>query len=166
MVEEFGHVNAERQVAGMTDPKDGAGIKKTLVEEGTEVKGSIRSSCPVLVRGRIEGDIDAPSMTVSATGAVHGRAKVRQLQSEGEIAGEFDADTVQLSGTVKDRTIIRAKSLEVKLDTTESKLQVVFGECQLDVGEPPAKPEKKKKGQPAAAGEPDAEVELGLIRSS
>jgi cytoskeletal protein CcmA (bactofilin family) len=34
-----------------------AGGKKTLVEEGTQFKGSLTSSCPVVVRGRVEGDV-------------------------------------------------------------------------------------------------------------
>ena len=37
----------------MSDPK--AGEKRTLVEEGTELKGSLTSTCPVLVRGRMTG---------------------------------------------------------------------------------------------------------------
>ena len=109
--------------------------KKTLVEEGTQFKGALSSSCPVEVKGRVEGDLDAPSLSVSTTGAVKGKVKVGELRSEGEIAGEFDAGTVQLSGTVKDNTVIRAKSLEVKLSASNGKLQVVFGECELSVGE-------------------------------
>jgi cytoskeletal protein CcmA (bactofilin family) len=105
-----------------------SGDKRTLVEEGTHFKGSFSSTCPAVVRGKIEGDITAPSLTVSDTGAVHGKVKVGQIQSQGELSGEFDADTVQLSGTVKDKTIVRAKSLELKLSPTNGKMQVVFGE--------------------------------------
>lgn len=112
-------------------------VKRTLVEEGTELKGSLTSTCPVLVRGRIEGDVKAPALTVSPSGAVHGRAKVGEIQAEGELSGEFDADVVQLSGKVKDKTVIRTKSLEVKLASEAGKLQVVFGECELAVGDPP-----------------------------
>jgi cytoskeletal protein CcmA (bactofilin family) len=127
----------------MSDTKSvvpAAGDKQTLVEEGTQFKGSLSSNCPVVVRGRIEGDVQAPSLTVSTSGAVHGKVKVDELRSKGEIAGEFDAEIVQLSGSVKDNTIIRAKSLEVKLSPTTGKLQVVFGECTLDVGEGAPKP--------------------------
>ena len=47
---------------------------------------------------------------------------------------------MQLSGTVKDNTVIRAKSLEVKLQPANGKMQVIFGECALEVGaEQPAK---------------------------
>jgi cytoskeletal protein CcmA (bactofilin family) len=42
-----------------------------------------------VVRGRIEGDVQAPSLAVSPSGAVHGRVRVGTVTSEGEIAGEF-----------------------------------------------------------------------------
>ena len=113
------------------------GAKCTLVEEGTELRGSLSSTCPVLVKGRVEGEIKAPTLTVSASGAVHGKAEVGELYAEGELSGEVDADVVKLAGVVQDRTVIRAKSLEVKLSSVNGKLQVVFGECELSVGDPP-----------------------------
>jgi len=123
----------------MTEAKD---AKRTLVEEGTELKGSLTSTCPVLVRGKIEGEIKAPALTVSPSGAVHGRAKVGELEAEGELSGDFDADVVSLSGSVKDKTVIRAKTLSVKLASETGKLQVMFGECELEVGDPPPKAEE------------------------
>jgi cytoskeletal protein CcmA (bactofilin family) len=118
----------------MSDSMNAGHGRKTLVEEGTQFKGSLSSNCPIEVKGRIEGDVNAPALSVSASGAVHGRVKVGEIRSQGELAGEFDAEVVQLSGTVKDNTIIRAKSLEVKLNPAEGKMQVVFGECSLEVG--------------------------------
>ena len=113
---------------------------RTLVEEGTQFKGSLSSKCPIEVKGRVEGDLQAPSLTVSPKGAVHGKVKVDELLSEGEIAGEFDADVVRLSGVVKDNTVVRAKSLEVKLAAAANgRMQVIFGECALEVGEAPTR---------------------------
>jgi cytoskeletal protein CcmA (bactofilin family) len=118
----------------MTDPKNTTHDRKTLVEEGTQFKGSLSSNCPIEVKGRIEGDVTAPALTVALGGAVHGKVKVGEIRSQGELAGEFDADVVVLSGTIKDNTVIRAKSLEVKLTSASSKMQVIFGECELEVG--------------------------------
>ena len=123
-------------------PETNDTAKRTLVEEGTELKGSLTSTCPVLVRGRIEGEITAPALTVSPSGAVHGRAKVGELTAEGELSGEFDAGVVALSGIVKDKTVIKAKTLSVKLSSESGKLQVMFGECDLEVGDPPPKAEE------------------------
>jgi cytoskeletal protein CcmA (bactofilin family) len=125
-----------------------AGEKRTLVEEGTSFQGSMLSTCPVVVKGRIEGDVEAPALSISTSGAVQGRAKVGQVQSEGEIAGEFDADSVNLSGRVMDNTVIRAKTLEVKLDAPENtKMQVTFGNCELSVGDQPVDEGTGKRGK-------------------
>jgi cytoskeletal protein CcmA (bactofilin family) len=114
-----------------------APIKHTVIEEGSEFKGSLTSSCPIDVRGRIEGDLATPALTVSASGSVHGKAKVGAVRSEGELSGEFDADTVELAGSVRDNTVIRARSLEVKLASERGKLQVIFGETELSIGDEP-----------------------------
>jgi cytoskeletal protein CcmA (bactofilin family) len=109
----------------------------TVVEEGSELKGTLTSSCPIEVRGRVEGEIETPSLTVGASGAVHGRVKVGRVRSEGELSGEFDADSVELAGVVRDNTVIRARTLDVKLASSKGKLQVIFGECELSVGDEP-----------------------------
>jgi len=128
-----------------------AGEKKTLVEEGTHFKGSLSSNCPVVVRGKIEGDVQAPSLNVSSSGALHGKVKVTELRSAGELAGDFEADVIQLSGVVKDNTVIRAKSLEVKLTAPQGKMQVIFGDCSLDVGDAPTKEEAVEEDKKRSA---------------
>ncbi|HEX3483223.1 MAG TPA: polymer-forming cytoskeletal protein [Kofleriaceae bacterium] len=139
--------------------------KHTLVEEGTEFKGTMSSSCPIVVMGKVEGDIAGPVIHVTPSGVVSGVVKVKQLRSDGELAGEVEADTVEISGRVRDRTVIRARSLEVSLSVQKGGMQVVFGECELAVGDepnkeaavaaalaPPAAAEAAK--QPAAAAKP------------
>jgi cytoskeletal protein CcmA (bactofilin family) len=104
--------------------------KRTIVEEGTKIKGDLESACPVVVHGRVEGAVQAPSLTVSKSGVVEGTAQVGTIECEGELAGEFDADRIELSGTVKDSTIIRAETIEMKLTSKGGKKQLVFGDVQ------------------------------------
>jgi cytoskeletal protein CcmA (bactofilin family) len=132
--------------------------RKTLVEEGTQFKGSLTSDCPIEVKGRVEGDLTAPALSVSASGAVHGKVKVGEMKSQGELAGEFDADVVQLSGTVKDNTVIRAKSLEVKLAPANGKMQVIFGECELEVGSEQAAKDVAKEKEKTPSARPPADA--------
>lgn len=113
--------------------------KTTLVEEGSELKGTLTSTCPVIVRGKVEGDVSSPSLRVTSSGAVRGHVKVGRLVSQGELSGEIDADSVELSGVVKDQTVVRAHSLSVKLASERGKMELVFGECVLEVGEAPTK---------------------------
>jgi cytoskeletal protein CcmA (bactofilin family) len=115
----------------MNDPKIGGGgsttEKRTLVEEGTRFKGSLTSTCPILVQGTVEGDVEGPALTVSATGAVSGKITAGTLKSAGKIAGDFDVDTAQLAGTVEHNTVIRAASLDLKLTVPNGKVQLTFG---------------------------------------
>jgi cytoskeletal protein CcmA (bactofilin family) len=101
--------------------------KRTLVEDGTKFKGSLTSTCPIVVQGSIEGNIEGPSLTVSATGAVSGTITTGDLKSAGRISGEFDVDTAQLAGSVASDTVIRAASLDLKLAVDGGKLQLTFG---------------------------------------
>ena len=112
--------------------------KHTLIEEGTEFKGSLSSNCPIVVVGKVEGDVTGPMIHVASSGVVAGKVNVKQLRSEGVLAGEVEAETVQIAGTVRDKTRIRARSLEVTLNTNKG-MEVVFGECELAIGDEPNK---------------------------
>jgi len=125
--------------------------KHTLIEEGTEFKGSLTSNCPIVVVGKIEGDVTGPMIHVAASGVVAGRVNVKQLRSEGELAGEVEAETVQIAGIVRDKTRIRARSLEVTLNTKKG-MEVVFGECELAIGDEP----DKQAAIAAATAQPEA----------
>ena len=59
---------------------------------GHAVQGLAVVGLPHRGEGRIEGDLDRPALSVSASGAVHGKVKVGDIKSEGELAGEFDAE--------------------------------------------------------------------------
>jgi cytoskeletal protein CcmA (bactofilin family) len=112
--------------------------KQTLVEEGTEFKGTLKSSCPVVVNGTIDGEVDAPEITITRSGAVLGAIKAKKVKSQGTLSGNVDAGDVFLAGSVRSNTVIRAKSLEVKLGSSDKgSLEVTFGECNLEVGEAP-----------------------------
>jgi cytoskeletal protein CcmA (bactofilin family) len=113
--------------------------KHTLVEEGTEFKGTMSSSCPIVVMGKVEGNVTGPMIQVTASGVIAGNVKVKDLRSAGEVAGEVQAETVTISGKVRDKTVIRARSLQVQLNTEKGGMEVVFGECELAVGDEPSK---------------------------
>ncbi len=138
------------------------GGKTTLIEDDTEFKGTLSSKCPVVVKGSIQGEVAGPSLHISPTGSVSGKVKVGQLRSEGIIAGEFDADTVHLAGTVKNDTVIRARSLEVRLAPPSGRMQVTFGACELAVGDVPA----KEDAVTAAANRPGRNAEVAAAAAA
>jgi len=112
----------------MNNPKNPSGTaeKRTIVEEGTELKGSITSTCPIVVQGSIDGEVSGPSVEVSATGTIAGRIKTGTLTSKGRIAGELDVDVAQLSGTVANKTVVRAGTLDLKITNPNGKVELKF----------------------------------------
>jgi cytoskeletal protein CcmA (bactofilin family) len=112
--------------------------KKTIIEEGTEFKGTLSASCPILARGRIDGEITGPALEVTDTGVVAGQVKVTELRSRGELAGRFEADEVMLSGRVRDATVIVAKALEVT-PARAGAVAVELDDCELQIGDLPSK---------------------------
>ncbi len=113
--------------------------KETWIEEGTELSGALKASCRVVVHGSIDGQIEAPAVTVSATGTVVGKIKAEVVRSEGTLAGVIEAEEVQLAGTVRRDTTIRARKLDVKLTSERGELEACFGECVLEIGDDPAR---------------------------
>ena len=71
---------------------------------------------------------------------------------------------MRLSGSVKDGTVLRAKSLDVRLPKDGAAPGVIFGECTLEVGEMPEKSatagaatvteKAERKGKKSKASEP------------
>ena len=128
--------------------------KQTVIESGTEFDGSMKSDCPISLSGKLKGQVAAPSLTVTPSGSVHGKVKVTQLKAQGEVSGEIDAESVELSGRVSDQTVIRAKTLEVMLTQAQGGLQVTFGNCELQVGDKPARAEDRAKPTEGAKTQP------------
>jgi cytoskeletal protein CcmA (bactofilin family) len=115
---------------------DNKSSKHQVIESGTQFEGVLHSEYPVLVGGQLKGEVVAPTLTLTNEGSVNGRVRVKQLKSLGSIGGEIDAESVELSGSVSDNTIIRAEALEVKLESEGNKQPVSFGSCELLIGDP------------------------------
>jgi cytoskeletal protein CcmA (bactofilin family) len=146
----------------MNDKNGSTVTKQTLVEEGTEFVGKLSSKCPIVVMGNVEGDVTGPIIHVTSSGVVAGNVKVKELRSEGELAGSVEAEVVAIAGRIRDRTVIRARTLEMSLKADKRPMEVVFGECELAIGDEPNKaaaiaavtPEARKPEAPAEGPAP------------
>jgi hypothetical protein len=113
--------------------------RHTLIEQGTEFTGTMKSTCPVVVNGRMQGELSAPELDITATGVVQGIIKAERLSSRGNLSGSIDAGDLFLSGSVGSKSVIRAKNLEVRLSPEHGRMELSIGECTLDVGDEPSK---------------------------
>ena len=112
--------------------------RRTLVDEGTTLKGAIKSECPVTVKGTVDGELEVPELTVTERGRVQGTVVAQKVTSHGTLSGKVTAKEVELAGSVLSKTVIVADSLDIKLDSAGKSLEVTFGDCDLQVGEDPA----------------------------
>jgi cytoskeletal protein CcmA (bactofilin family) len=110
--------------------------KRTVVEEGTALRGSLASNGQVLVMGRVDGEVSGVAVEITETGAVSGRVKTPALRSRGELRGEIEAEDVELSGHVLDDTVIRAQAIAVVIPGPGGPT-MLFGDCELEIGEAP-----------------------------
>jgi cytoskeletal protein CcmA (bactofilin family) len=127
-------------MSSMSDSTNGRTTgKRTLVDEGTELKGTIKSTCPVVIAGRVEGDISGPSIEIAEKGFVTGTVKAAEVVSRGEVYGLIEAENLELSGKIQDGTVIVARSLDIKVNRLGPREPIQFGECELSIGEEPNK---------------------------
>jgi cytoskeletal protein CcmA (bactofilin family) len=110
--------------------------RTTVVESGTALTGTLSASCPVVVLGRLDGEVTGPTVEVARGGVLHGSVKATTLRSQGELSGSFEAEDVELAGRVLDDTVIKAKALQVSFG---GETGMVFGACELEIGDPPDK---------------------------
>jgi cytoskeletal protein CcmA (bactofilin family) len=129
--------------------------KQTLVEAGTEFTGTIKSSCPVVVHGTLDGEIDAPTLSIAATGTIQGNIRADTLRSYGTLAGNVDAGEVYVSGVVRSKTVIRARRLELQLGNSEkSQIELTVKTSNGELTALPSSPEAVSSSPIAApAGE-------------
>lgn len=120
----------------MSEEQTSGQAKTTVVEEDTQLEGALSARGPVLVMGRVNGDLSGLSIEITETGAIAGRIKTPALHSRGVLSGTIEAEDVELSGRIMNDTVIRAQSLTVELDTAGT-TNTVFGDCELEIGEAP-----------------------------
>src|SRR4029078_2298833 len=119
----------------------------TIVEEGSEFRGNFTSSRPIIVNGRIEGDVSAPAVMVTNSGARQGNVEAKTISCRGSAAGVFVADTIELSGSIAQNTVIRAQRLNLKIVSTSGRVEIAFGQTVIAQEWEPPSIEEQGRGE-------------------
>lgn len=131
--------------------------KQTLVEAGTEFRGTLKSSCPVVVNGTLDGEIEAPTLSVASTGSIHGNIRVDTLRSWGTLAGSVDAGEVYVSGAVRSKTVIRARRMELALGSSgKGHVEVTLKSSEVEPSDASSALEASTAPSVAATGDSEA----------
>ncbi|MDP2084506.1 MAG: polymer-forming cytoskeletal protein [Gemmobacter sp.] len=71
----------------------------SIIAEDLILEGSLRSTSPVTVFGRVKGRIDAPHVTIAPGGTLQGDGAMGVLDLAGEVRGDVVAGTLRLAAT-------------------------------------------------------------------
>ena len=90
------------------------GTIPSIISEGTEFKGNIKTSGEIQIDGVLNGNVRAKQVVVGITGNVHGNITANFLRICGKIEGEIRAETMEVvsSASVKGNVFKRTISIE------------------------------------------------------
>ena len=99
----------------------------TIVQDGTDFRGNFTSKCPIVVNGRIQGEVKAPAVTVTDSGVLQGKVEAKTIACRGSVSGVLEADAIELSGDIAQNTIVRAQRLNLNIESTSGRIELAFG---------------------------------------
>lgn len=92
---------------GTSQPVRAEAATPSVLAPGAVLKGSIRAPGPLHLQGTVEGDVQAPHVSLGEEGTLRGRLKCGHFVLDGRMDGEvlcreFSAgETARISGTVR-----------------------------------------------------------------
>ena len=90
------------------------GTIPSIISEGTEFKGNIKTPGEIQIDGVLNGNVRAKQVVVGITGNVHGNITANFLRICGKIEGEIRAETLEIvsSASVKGNVYKKTISME------------------------------------------------------
>lgn len=88
----------------------------SIISEGLQVTGNLACDGDVQIDGRVEGDIEARSLTIGENGVVEGSITADEVHVSGTLNGEINA-----------RTVVIARSAHVRGDVAHDVLSIESG---------------------------------------
>ena len=90
------------------------GTIPSIISEGTEFKGNIKTSGEIQIDGVLNGNVRAKQVVVGITGNVHGNITANFLRICGKIEGEIRAETLEIvsSASLKGNVFKKTISIE------------------------------------------------------
>ncbi len=93
-----------------------AAAMPSIISEGLQVTGNLACEGDVQIDGRVEGDIEARSLTIGENGVVEGSITADEVHVSGTLNGEINA-----------RTVVIARSAHVRGDVAHDVLSIESG---------------------------------------
>lgn len=123
----------------------------SLLGSDLVINGDIKTDGDIQIDGRLDGNLQARSVTIGEQGAVNGKIVVTQLHVRGKVTGKIDASVVEL-----------AETANVQADIAQEQLMIANGaffdgKCSRKSPKPAAsKPAAPATPKPVKAPKQDA----------
>ncbi|MBN2793050.1 MAG: polymer-forming cytoskeletal protein [Desulfuromonadales bacterium] len=117
------HTTSERSAEKRSNPDSfgdlspeasSATIRESIISQGVTIKGSIASPGPIHFMGVVEGDVDAPDVSLGAAGKIYGHLKCQELSLQGHMEGEVVCEQVTASHSAHFEGSLRCRSLQLE----------------------------------------------------
>ena len=94
--------------------KKESGVIPSIISDGTEFKGNVKTSAEIQIDGGLNGNVKADKVLIGINGNVRGNITANFLRICGKIEGEIKAETVQIvkTGSVKGNLYKKTISIE------------------------------------------------------
>ena len=106
---------ARAQTPADTAPRDAGGPdrRRTLLQEGTRIRGEFTSDGIVELAGQIIGDLTADTLVLARSGEAEGTIRARNVTIEGGLQGRIIAHSVAIKTTARITADITCQTLSL-----------------------------------------------------
>jgi cytoskeletal protein CcmA (bactofilin family) len=98
--ESFNHVSAETEASEVSgdDSSQIRNLKPSMISEGFDFNGDIKSNGSLTVDGSIVGQVSVDSLIVGVTGSVSGTITAKSINVKGKLAGNVSCSDIIVGG--------------------------------------------------------------------
>lgn len=109
---------AERRGDHETPDTTAAMSEPSVLSRGVVLKGTIVAPGPLHFQGHIEGEVDAPQVSLGSHGTVTGRITCRDLTLDGFVDGEIVCKEVNAGSSARIKGVVECESIHLELGAT------------------------------------------------
>lgn len=112
-VRDLANTLSSKRSSGLLSEHYHTKVEPTVISAGAVFTGNIKSPGPIHTQGVVEGDIDAPRVTLGVKGKAVGKITCQQLVIEGSFSGDLDCQEVTAGKTASLQGNISCETLTV-----------------------------------------------------
>jgi cytoskeletal protein CcmA (bactofilin family) len=99
---------------GFNEIKKESGAIPSIISDGTEFKGNVKTSAEIQIDGGLNGNVKANKVLIGINGNVRGNITAQLVRICGKIEGEIKAETLQIVKTASVKGNVHKKTISIE----------------------------------------------------